>query len=581
MRPALDVKITADFKRVYDQFSASLSAQVYFVQAGIDAGFEKLVQDGAIKIQVTNFTGDADLKDKEKWALDFFKDNLLKEWFQPTLTPGQLAGGGAVATPLDQVMRLGNELRPPTPAAPPPKGTNVPAPANIGPSPTAGIGPKDEHANPYSNLVNAPPAPGGTTPPKPVTPGTGTNTPGTSAEVTQPQSPTAGMSVPPQPAPPNTAKGVPAGASPAGASAISSSSSTANMAVVSLKLKFVKQEELKTLTLQYNVQEATQRTYAPQGFFGLLLADLSKTNHFVEVDLDDPFFRVFSVSAEAPIDFARIGLQSLQVSLDYGNPNDATDHKHGDFVFDSAHKEPRKFEVFMNKSRDTSYRYKVQYHFDPLSEWEGSAFSYETPEKVTEDRTLLLNPFNDIGFLEIKIRPQNMDPGVIESTEVLLEYDDGEPQKKEKTITVLPNSPEQFWKLRIKNTANRTYSYRLVHHLKDGTTREIPTVTTRATTIFVDDPFQDALEIQFIPSFDPVTVKQVFIDVEYNDQDNTYNRNERINIKGSSTDIVPFRLSIIDNKKKTFRYRITVVGSDGKLQQNPFVETDNQFIQVA
>jgi len=95
------------------------------------------------------------------------------------------------------------------------------------------------------------------------------------------------------------------------------------------------------------------------------------------------------------------------------------------------------------------------------------------------------------------------------------------------------------------------------------------------------DPIQDALEIQFIPSFDPAAVKQVFIDVEYNDQDNTYNRNERINIKGSSTDIIPFRLSIIDNKKKTFRYRITVVGSDGKLQQNPFVETDNQFIQVA
>ncbi len=122
MRPALEVKITADFKRIYDHFSANLNAQVYFVQAGIEAGFEKLVQDGVIKIEVMNFTGDADLKEKEKWALDFFKDSLLREWFQPTLTPGQLAGGMAQAESLDNIVRRGNQLRPPSTPPPPPPG---------------------------------------------------------------------------------------------------------------------------------------------------------------------------------------------------------------------------------------------------------------------------------------------------------------------------------------------------------------------------------------------------------------------------------------------------------------------------
>ncbi len=570
MRPALEVKITADFKRVYDQFSVGLDAQVYFVEAGIEAGFEKLVQDGVIKIEVTNYTGDADLKDKEKWALDFFKDNLLKEWFQPTLSPGQLAGGGAKTTPLEQVMKLGSELRPPTPPAPPPKGTDVPPPTKLGPSPTAGLGPKDEHADPFKQPAGTPAAAGTAT---------GTTTGATTAADAQ-QSPTAGLSVPAQVPPPNTAKGTPAGASSSGANAMSSSSGM-NMAVVSFKLKYVKQEELKTLTLQYNVQEATQRTYAPQGFFGLLLADLSKSNHFVEVDLDDPFFRVFTVSAEAPIDFSRIGLQSLQVSLDYGDLNDATDHKHADFVFDNGHKDAQKFEVFMNKWRDTTYRYKVQYHFDPLSDWEGKQSSYEMPEVRTEDRTLLLNPFNDIGFLEIKVKPHRMDTGILESTEVFLQFIDADQALKEKTILVMPDSAEQAWKLRINKNADRTFSYRMVHHLKDGTTREIPATRTKATTIFVDDPFQDALELQIIPSFDPGTVKQAFVDLEYNDLDNTYSRSERISMKGSATDIVPFRISIIDNKKRTFRYRITVVGSDGKLHQNPFVETDDEFISVA
>ena len=78
----------------------SLTGQYYFFKLGIDAAFEKLVQDGAIKIEVTDFTTDQDAKDKEKWALDFFKDKLLTDWFEPTLHPGQLAAAPADASTL-------------------------------------------------------------------------------------------------------------------------------------------------------------------------------------------------------------------------------------------------------------------------------------------------------------------------------------------------------------------------------------------------------------------------------------------------------------------------------------------------
>src|SRR5437667_1811777 len=100
IRPALDVKITADFKRIYQSFSASLTGQYYFFKLGIDAAFEKLVQEGAIKVEVTDFTTDQDAKDKEKWALDFFKDKLLTDWFEPTLAPGKISGPAADASTL-------------------------------------------------------------------------------------------------------------------------------------------------------------------------------------------------------------------------------------------------------------------------------------------------------------------------------------------------------------------------------------------------------------------------------------------------------------------------------------------------
>src|SRR5690606_24776552 len=90
LTPDLHVKITADFERIYNHFSAGVDAQIYWVRAGIDAGFEKLVQDGAIKIEVIDFEGAADGEAKEKWALDFFKQDLLTKWFEPSLDLGQL-----------------------------------------------------------------------------------------------------------------------------------------------------------------------------------------------------------------------------------------------------------------------------------------------------------------------------------------------------------------------------------------------------------------------------------------------------------------------------------------------------------
>src|SRR5262249_5142448 len=88
MRPALDVIITADSKSVYDGLSASLSGQYYFVKASLEAAFEKLKQERVIKIQVFHATTDDDSKEREKWALDFFKEKLLTDWFQPTLDVG-------------------------------------------------------------------------------------------------------------------------------------------------------------------------------------------------------------------------------------------------------------------------------------------------------------------------------------------------------------------------------------------------------------------------------------------------------------------------------------------------------------
>ncbi len=110
MRPAIDVEITADFERIFNHFSASLEAQYMYLRGGIDAAFESLVQTGAITIKVLNFTDQDDEREQERWALEFFKEDLLSKWFEPSLTPGQTAADVAEADPLSEVIATGRDL---------------------------------------------------------------------------------------------------------------------------------------------------------------------------------------------------------------------------------------------------------------------------------------------------------------------------------------------------------------------------------------------------------------------------------------------------------------------------------------
>jgi hypothetical protein len=832
IRPALSVKITADFKRIYNYFGANLTGQYAWFQVSIEAALEFLVQEGAITIEVINFTTEGDKKEKEKWALEFFMNKLLADWFQPTLSPGQpkagplippviSTGGGQGGTPPPT-----GGTPPPTGGTPPPTG-GTPPPTGGTPPPTGGTPPptgigtppaadtrqaaalriettspnplpagysvthtpaatgtvetivvqggaelplvrvngqpqrpnlsrqltvdvqpgtemtieveypaapdafetfrllfdKDEPieagwvvsdppSGPYRRYIQGLPTPpsdvqfnanvapnsaaprgaaalrawvqnrlaapkqlqldahasfegdssatkrefnrrlsqrrldvangligstatitsasatgqadaeaagrrdqvadrvvnivgriavgsqavtvraklarpaqtGGTPPPTggtpPPTGGTPPPTGGTPPPTGGTPPPTGGTPPPTGGTPPPTGGTPPPTGSQGGGGVAVNPQSVAN-AALALKLKFVHQEELKTMTLSYNSSEALQRTYAPQGFFGLLLDDLQdKDSYFVEVDLDHAFFRVFEVTVDAPIDFSQIGLNAAHVALDYGSANDANNHRHAEFVFDGQSSQENKFHVFMNQQRDTDYRYGLQYHFSPTSGWDGQHFSYDLRPRRTEDRTLYLNPYEDLGFLEIQVLPNRIDWGVVNSTDVLLRYQDSAGWIKEKVFTLTATSEVQSWKLRLTNPNERGFTYRMVHHLKDGSTRAGGPFPGVGTAVMVDDPFEGALELLFFPAFDATHVKTVFIDVLYDDDDLNYHREERLRLGEGSTDEVSLRISLMDPTKREFQYRFVFIDQNGNIRREPFVTTTDTEVSI-
>ena len=353
--------------------------------------------------------------------------------------------------------------------------------------------------------------------------------------------------------------------------------------VASLKLKFVRQEERKKLTLRYNRAEATRRSYAPQGFFGLMLGDLrDKAKYFKEIDLDDPFFREFKVEASMPIDFAPIGLASAQVALDYGDPAKPQDHKHADFVFLPGENKVETFKVFLNSTRDIDYQAGFQFHFDPQSGWAADRHSYDIPAKSTLDRTLFVNPYEHIEFREISAIAGDIDWEVVESIELNLKargYASPEPRA---VLTLRRDSAPQIWRLRGAKPApaDRGVEMELVQRLKDGSVTRLPATDLAVSQIVVHDLFVGALRIEFVPAFDPATVNRVLVDVEYRDPANQYERTERLEIPGTATDSVKLRMALRDKNQRRYRFRLTFIGPN-LFQQRAWVETEEEIQPVS
>jgi hypothetical protein len=289
---------------------------------------------------------------------------------------------------------------------------------------------------------------------------------------------------------------------------------------------------------------------------------------------------VLGVDIATPVDFAKIGLFSTDVAIDYGNAADPQNHRHQEFRLTAADPGPKRFETFLNATRDLAFRQSFQHHFDADSGWIGEKLTYDIPEQESTDRTMNVDPGNDLGFLELQVFPNRIDAGIIDAIDVRLSYDDGATFKREDTFRVLPTSPAQPWRLRLSDPTKRTWTATLTHHLKNGDVQTSGPITSDASALPVDDPFEGSLDIRAIPLFPPDTVRQIFVDILYNDEANGYKREERLEIPGTATAPVQLRIALLNPDLKTFRHRLTIVTTDGRLIQGPPVDGEETLIGV-
>ena len=532
MRPAFNVKITADYKRIYSHLEMQFGIRggVGPITAAVDIGmaWQKLREDGSIKVEVINFTDDENFRKQADAAFDWFKTELLRDFFKSSLEPPSFMKQGQSSNLLGALQSL---LGPLTESQQGPTRPVMGVPTTLAPTPSA--------------------------PPTSLDSGTQTTA--------------------------DRNKAATAAAAPQDGAAKPASNGAQFGLQIGFSLKMYQQEELKTRSFEYSMQAAVARTAAPQGLFSTIVNGMDLSRAIKRVSLDDDFFKHVNAKFQLGADLTASQIELVTINIEYPGvrPDGVQPEQVGGLTFTPQDSGAKSFRTFLNDELDLRYRYKMDVHFAQNSEWQGNEPHYTSGWIVETGQAPQVNPFDAIDQLEVEVSVGSSVADPVQQVQVDLVYDDpAVGMRAERSFTFRPGDPSKSWKLRFPESARHRFRHRVTYFLIDNMRHqtdwvESGEITTEALSLIIPGPFLNTMEISVLSLLDPTRILDATVDVLYADPARGYERRERVVYGPDSGDPSRKREIVIptlDPVPRGVTYSVTVVRSDGTILEVPATE---------
>lgn len=517
VRPAIEVKAEVDYERVYNRFEAQIGFQYAMIGVELDATLEWLREQGAIKIEITQFdpemTGEHPLR---REAMDLIKNEIIAKMFKPSLqVPTSATRSG---NPLEQVARLARDMSQPPSSGQQPSG-------------------------------------GGQQQQQPQTP----------APVTEGQRG------------PRSMDGRTEGNAQGGTGGGPGRSGGAGFAL-NFSLKFVHQEERKKATLDFRVNQAVNRTAGPQGSLTLLTSQLKDTpisDLIHEVNLDDPFFRELRAHIGVTGSWEELGIEKVVVNATY-QPNPAGPIVHTDgWTFTSPSDPPRSFNVVLDRDNPVRrYQYSTQVFLKDLP-------NIEAKERVlvkrdfTEQRELVIHPANEFHPIIMTVEPGAIDWSKTRQVDVLLKYaDPANHFTAQQSFSFRGDRlAAQKWIIYPVNPEIRSYEMTLTYQLSDANSTVIRLAPTRCSDegLVIPGPFRgEPWRVQLLPAVDPEDVQELTAELLYEKGGYRFFRQETFTPEDLKPRWVPIPVPDPDPKSDTYQVRYSITRANYEVQDFPW-----------
>jgi hypothetical protein len=516
VRPALEVKAEVDYSRVYNRFEAQIGFQYAMIGVELEATLEWLREEGAIKIEITQYDPEMTAEHPlRREAMDLIKNEIIAKMFKPSLqVPTSSTRSGSQ---LDQVVRLARDLSQPQPTPPNPGGGTPPGPDTTPPPVTEG----ERGPTTMEGRANSDGAGGGS--------GGG---PGKGA---------AGFAL-------------------------------------SFSLKFVHQDERKKATLDFRVNQAVNRTAAPQGSLTLLtdqLKDMETGKLIREINLDDAFFRELGAHIGVLGDWEQLGIEKIVVNATY-QPDQAGPVIHTDgWTFNSPTEPPRPFTVLLDKDNPVrTYRYQTQVFLKDMASVD-SKERVLVKEDTTELQELNIHPSNEFRPLIISIEPTSaIDWTKTRQIDVLLKYSDPDNQFQAERFCSFraDRAGAEKWIIYPTNPELRSCQVTLSYHLADehNTLVKLDPVMHSEEGFTVPGPFHGSRRVDLIPAVDAEDVREITAEVIFEKGGYRFRREETFSADNFKPRSIEIPIPDPDPLADAYQVRWSLVKSNWEVAEFPW-----------
>ncbi|MFE5794998.1 hypothetical protein ACFQ8C_20825 [Streptomyces sp. NPDC056503] len=328
-------------------------------------------------------------------------------------------------------------------------------------------------------------------------------------------------------------------------------------------------------TMTVNQQTAVLWPFNPQGTLPNITNMVDKkgspvlwADHYREIDLDDPFFRSFSVPVRVNADFgANRPVHSVDVHVQYQGDK----LESADYHFDKPEQTDTFAAYVKGDSKEFQHSFTVNY--------KGTSTVYQSP-LAPHTGPLTINA-DDLGVLELHVLPGNLDFTSVESATVTIEYTPSNGQAiTDQVVFTAQNSTERVLTHVIGEKRDRPVRYRVDYRTKSDAFQDDWKETT-GKRIYLSSPFNDMRRLRIVAVGDLAsTIDSILVDVRYEDPQNGYSWAADSKELKAAEPYGEWTVQVRDATSGTLTYGGLVRYKNGSVRDIPETVTEEATVEV-
>ncbi|MVN86460.1 hypothetical protein GO986_06745 [Deinococcus sp. HMF7620] len=349
-------------------------------------------------------------------------------------------------------------------------------------------------------------------------------------------------------------------------------------------MSYLQQDIQARFDLNVSYRDVIKRQYNPSAQINPSFLGVPVDDVLIEIDLGNApwFFNTLTVDVDTNFDFTRYGdfVHSVvgHFSYDQVRPDGTRITKRDSLAFTATDNKPKKFESRIAAVGKDTYHVEVDVNYKS-----GPVLKSTLEGRDTTLRHCTLSVPNP-GIIEINLSTA---PGAfndkLTGIEVEIEYADSHQNVPHAVETVLldDKTPAATYKRVIYAPWTQPYRSRVTYVLKDDAGNMQRTAgdwlehAPGAQNLAIHTPFEDSFNLNVIPLADWEEVRQLLVDLDYEDPANGYRMQTTLSFSRDQAGMLPWRFMLRDKTRRGYRFRQTTLLHNGASEDSGWVTQES------